>query len=105
MLIVAARINLEPAKALEYAMSYFGPEGYRLDITAQESDFISLEGGGGVVEIRVCPDGKGTRIEFFTQDWDKQVREFIKEIKEIGHGSSNVQRKSIQREFSRVNTR
>ncbi|MGB4864181.1 MAG: hypothetical protein WBO97_17125 [Tepidiformaceae bacterium] len=73
-------VNESPAKVLERAVSYFGPEGLGLSSRGIEDDCANFEGGGGHVAISACENDGKTDIELETQEWDIQVREFLKQF-------------------------
>jgi len=63
-------------RVVEALKGFFGKEGLGLEITAETSECLTFEGGGGFVTANVCSHDNHTRIDFQTQEWDYQVRKF-----------------------------
>jgi len=80
MIRMEAKTRLSPQEVIKRAVAFFGPGGYGLWVKEQTSDYICLEGGGGVVEVTVSAEGKGTSVELVSQEWDYQVKEFLNTI-------------------------
>ena len=81
MLKIAARTKLSPEEAIRQAINFFGPNGYKLKVVDQSDTSVSLEGGGGSIEITACAEDGKTTVEFISREWDYQVKEFIKAIR------------------------
>ena len=62
-------------------MEYFVLGGYGLEIKDQTPDCAYFEGGGGRIEVVTCAEGKGAFVDLVSQEWDYQVKEFIKKIR------------------------
>lgn len=70
--------KLHPELVLEAADKFFGGLGLtRRDAAAGCARF---EGGGGFVAVSTCPQDRGTEVTLETQEWDRQVREFLDKI-------------------------
>jgi hypothetical protein len=88
--------KLSPAKVLEKAHEFFGPDGLGLEVKDQGEDCATFEGGGGHVFVQVCEkgpalspsislrtsgvEGSGSEVELETREWDYQVKEFMGKI-------------------------
>jgi hypothetical protein len=81
MLKIAVRTKLTPEEAIRHAINFFGPNGYKLKVVDQAETSVSLEGGGGSIEITACAEDGKTTVEFISREWDYQVKEFIKAIR------------------------
>ena len=80
MLRIAAKTKLNPEEVIADAIKFFGPEGYKLKITTQAETSANFEGSGGFVEISACKDNTKTTVDFTSNEWDYQVKEFIHKI-------------------------
>jgi hypothetical protein len=80
MLKIATKTKLSPEKAIEKAVEFFGPEGYKLEVKEQSEGCATFEGGGGGVQVTACAEGKETSVELESREWDYQVKEFINKI-------------------------
>ena len=80
MLKIATKTKLNPEKAIEKAVEFFGPKGYKLEVKEQSEGCATFEGGGGGVEVTACAEEKGSTVELLSREWDYQVREFINKI-------------------------
>jgi hypothetical protein len=76
MLNLEVKTKWSREKAMEALKNYFGKGGLGLEITAETSECLTFEGGGGFVTANVCSRDNHTRIDFQTQEWDYQVRKF-----------------------------
>ena len=81
MLKLSTTTKLKPEEVIKKAVSYFGPGGYGLNIVSQNETCITLEGGGGMVDITTCAEDKKTSVDFETREWEFQVKEFAGIIK------------------------
>jgi hypothetical protein len=80
MIRVAAKSKLKPDELIKRAVKFFGPGGYGLGIKEQTSNYVCLEGGGGVVEVIASAEGKGASVELISREWDYQAKEFLGKI-------------------------
>lgn len=72
--------KLSPEEAVERAVSYFGPDVGKLEVTEREACCAHLVGGGGFVDIRAVGSEDGTTLHLETREWDIVVRQFMKQI-------------------------
>ena len=77
---MSAKTKLKPEEVVRRAVNFFGPGGYGLGVKEQTSDYVCLEGGGGVVEVIASAEGKGASVELVSREWDYQVKEFLGDI-------------------------
>ncbi len=80
MIKMSAETKLKPEEVVRRAVNFFGPGGYGLEVKEQTSDYVCLEGGGGVVEVTASAEAKGTSVELVSREWDYQVKEFLGDI-------------------------
>ncbi|MBN1582649.1 MAG: hypothetical protein JXA89_18205 [Anaerolineae bacterium] len=71
--------KLDPEKAIEKAVAYFGKGGVGLETTDQSACCARFEGGGGHVAVTVS-NGVKTRVDLETREWDYDVRQFMRRI-------------------------
>lgn len=81
MLRIATKTKMTPEQAIKDAIDFFGPNGYKLKVIKQTNSSIGLEGGGGSIGIIACEENGKTNVEFISDEWDYQVKEFIKAIR------------------------
>ena len=81
MLSLSAKTKLKPEQVIKQAVDFFGPKGYKLNVTNQAVDYIVFEGGGGGVEVTTSVDGKQTSVDLVSREWDYQVKEFMTKLK------------------------
>jgi hypothetical protein len=76
MLRIATRTKLSRDEVFKRAKNYF--LGLKMDQTAESPGCASFQGGGGGVSFSTTALDNGlTEIEFTSQEWDQQVRNFI----------------------------
>jgi hypothetical protein len=80
MIRMAAKTKLSPQEIVKRAVAFFGPGGYGLEVKEQTSDYACFEGGGGSIEIVTSAEKKGASVELVSQEWDYQVKEFLRTI-------------------------
>ncbi|MBI2909023.1 MAG: hypothetical protein HYX92_15375 [Chloroflexi bacterium] len=80
MLRIETRTKMTPEAATQAAVSFFGPEGLGLTVRDRRERCVQFEGGGGLVEVSTCEDGKATKVEVTSQEWDAEVKEFVRKI-------------------------
>ncbi|MBI2909024.1 MAG: hypothetical protein HYX92_15380 [Chloroflexi bacterium] len=90
MLRIETRTKLSPEKAIEGAVSFFGPGGYGLTVNAKGPCCVEFEGAGGGVEVTTSADGSETKVELLSREWDNQAKEFIRWIGGGGEGKEPV---------------
>jgi hypothetical protein len=81
MLRIATKTKLMPEQTIEKAIEFFGPAGYKLKVINQTETSANFEGSGGSVEVSACKENDKTSVEFVSNEWDYQVKEFIKTIR------------------------
>ena len=81
MLKLNTRTHLKPEEVVKKAISFFGPGGYGMKVTDQNTGCASFEGSGGGVFITACTDGKGTSVDMEAREWEYQIKEFARNIK------------------------
>ena len=81
MLKLNTRTKLKPEVVVKKAAAFFGPGGYGLKILSQNDTSITLEGGGGMIDISACVDDNETSVDLETREWEIQVKEFAMGIK------------------------
>jgi hypothetical protein len=72
--------NLSPAQTIERAVDYFGAEGLGLELSEQSECCATFVGGGGHVQITATGQAPETSIELVTQEWDYDVKQFMRKI-------------------------
>jgi hypothetical protein len=81
MLKLSTTTKLKPEEVIKKAVSFFGPGGYGLKVIQQNETNVTLEGGGGMVDISAGAEDKKTSVDFETREWEIQVKEFAGKIK------------------------
>ncbi|MFC1940824.1 hypothetical protein ACFLWL_00195 [Chloroflexota bacterium] len=79
MLKIEVKTKLSPEEIIKKAVEFFST-GCGLKVKHQAFAYVSFEGGGGGVEVTVYTKEKGTSVELVSQEWDLQVKEFIRKI-------------------------
>lgn len=72
--------NLPPEEVLARAKKYFGRGGQGLELTEEGAACLTFTGGGGYVTASVCPEGKATKVDLASREWEHQVKEFLSKI-------------------------
>jgi hypothetical protein len=79
-------INLEKESKLSIeeitkrAKSFFGKGGLGLEIVDESSECLNFTGGGGFVNVVICPTEDKNRVELQTQEWEHPVKQFASKI-------------------------
>ena len=81
MINLEAASRLSPDKIANKAIAFFGPGGLGLKITEQSDACLTFTGGGGHVSVGLCRDGKLTKVNLISQEWESQVERFAEKIK------------------------
>jgi hypothetical protein len=76
MLNIEVKTKLSREEATEQVKRFFGKGGYGLSLSDEAEGCLSFEGSGGYVTAQVSAEGTGSKIDFVTQEWDFQVKEF-----------------------------
>lgn len=71
--------SLTPQEALAEALEHFGPRGAGLRLTAQTSQGLTFQGGGGHVALAVR-SAAPTTLELETREWDYAVQQFMAQV-------------------------
>lgn len=74
------RSRLQPASVLQRARSFFGSDGLGLKADTEGDDFITFEGGGGVVLVSAEGREGGSTVEVSSREWDHAVERFLRSI-------------------------
>ena len=80
MLRIATETKLTPQQVMGKAISFFGPDGFKLSITSQTETEISFEAEEGFVTMAAGVKKGKTTVEFTTREWESQVEQFIMNI-------------------------
>jgi hypothetical protein len=81
MLNLEKKTKLETETAIRKLKEYFGKGGLGLELASESPQCLSFEGGGGYVTAILCPEKKGSRIQFETREWELHVRKFAEQLK------------------------
>ncbi len=80
MLNLECKTKLSQEDVIENAKRFFGEGGLGLELTEETPQCLTFEGGGGFVTVTLCPEGKETRVDLVTQEWDYQVKRFVSDL-------------------------
>lgn len=69
-----------PEEQVKQRVKAFFKDGNGLDITAETSDCVTFEGGGGYVTATLYREANETRVELETREWEEQVKRFAREV-------------------------
>jgi len=69
--------KLAPEQLLKQAKKFFGKAGQGLELAEENPSCLTFTGGGGYVTVSVCVEGKQTKINLVSQEWEYQVKEFL----------------------------
>jgi hypothetical protein len=72
--------KLSPEEILARVKKFFGKGGQGLELTEEGASCLHFTGGGGYVTASVCVEGKETKIDLVSQEWEYQVKEFLAKI-------------------------
>jgi hypothetical protein len=82
MLNINAVAKMAPEELILKVINYFGPHGYKLKVMEQTETTAYLEGNTGSIAVTASiVDGK-TVLNFISNEWDYQVKEFIQTLRE-----------------------
>jgi len=76
MINLEVNTKLSTPEACKRLKSFFGEGGLGLKITEETQSCLSFEGGGGYVITTVCREGKKTKINLKSMEWEIQVKNF-----------------------------
>ena len=77
MINLEAKTKLNPGEVVIRLKKFFGKEGLGLEMTEDAPLCLTFQGGGGYVTATLCLEEGITRINLLSQEWDRQVKEFI----------------------------
>ena len=81
MLNMEVKSKLPHEKIVKKLKGFFGEGGLGLSLQDESSQCLSFHGGGGYVTATLCQEGKETRIDFVSQEWEVQVKNFASDLK------------------------
>jgi hypothetical protein len=77
MLNMECKTKMSGEDVLRKLKQFFGKGGLGLDLTEASEACLTFAGGGGYVTATLCQEEGGqTRVDFLTQEWDYQVKQF-----------------------------
>ncbi len=76
MLNLEIKTKQKPERVLHKINEYFGPGGLGLSVTGEGPQCLSFEGSGGYVTATLCPEGKITRVNLETREWEYHAKKF-----------------------------
>ena len=80
MLNLEVKTKLSTEDVTKRAKRFFGKGGLGLEVSEENPQCLSFEGGGGYVTATLCSEGDKTRVTLVTQEWDYQVKEFASSL-------------------------
>jgi hypothetical protein len=80
MLNLEVKTKLSTEEVTRRARRFFGKGGLGLEVSEENPQCLSFEGGGGYVTATLCAEGDKTRVTLVTQEWDFQVKEFASSL-------------------------
>ena len=80
MLNLEVKTKLSTEEVTKRARRFFGKDGLGLEVSEENPQCLSFEGGGGYVTATLCSEGDKTRVTLVTQEWDFQVKEFASSL-------------------------
>ncbi len=81
MLNISKESKLKPEDAIQKAVDFFGPKGFKLEIKEQDACSVYFEGGGGGVRVSAAASKKGSSVDIESVEWDFQVKQFLDKLK------------------------
>ncbi len=76
MINLEVKTKLKQEEILDRLKRFFGKGGLGLEITEENPQCLTFEGGGGYVTATLCSEENKTRINLVSQEWDFQVKQF-----------------------------
>jgi hypothetical protein len=77
MINLEAKTKLNPEEVVNRLKKFFGKGGLGLELTEDAPLCLTFQGGGGYVTATLCLEEGKTRINLVSQEWDRQVKEFV----------------------------
>lgn len=81
MLRLECKTKKSPEQTVQKLKGFFGKGGLGLDLREETPMCLTFEGGGGYVSVTLCEEGGKTRVDFVTQEWDNQVKDFASRLR------------------------
>ena len=72
--------GLAPGEVLERVRKFFGKGGQGLELSEENETCLTFSGGGGYVTASVCAEGKQTKVDIVSREWEYQVKEFLAKL-------------------------
>src|SRR5262249_59778007 len=69
-----------PEEQLKQRTKSFFKDGLGLNITAEASDRVTFEGGGGYVTAQFSRDHEAAHVVLETREWEEQAKQFAREV-------------------------
>ncbi len=76
--------RLDVDEAMVRIRSFFGKGGLGLDLTEEEGNCLTFNGGGGYVRAAAGDCQGGTTINLVTQEWEHQIDRFAGSLPRTG---------------------
>jgi hypothetical protein len=82
MIRVGKESKLAPVEVIEKAISFFGPEGWGMEVEAQGDCCARFESSVGHVFVQTArlENGGGSKVDVEGREWDPQIKEFMGRI-------------------------
>lgn len=80
MINMEGKTKISPEEAVARLKKFFGKGGEGLDLTEENGQCLTFSGGGGYITATVCREEDKTRISLISQEWEYQVKEFMKTL-------------------------
>ena len=78
MLNMETKTGLSPEEVVQQLKKFFGKGGQGMNLTEENPQCLTFEGGGGYVTATICAaEGGKTSVNLVTQEWDYQVKKFL----------------------------
>jgi hypothetical protein len=81
MLRLECTSRLSPEKVIEELKGFFAEGGLGLNLKEESPGCVTFEGGGGYVTASLCQEGRETRVDMVTQEWDYHVKQFAARLR------------------------
>ena len=79
MLKLEVKTRLSEEQLKQRTKSFF-KDGLGLNITAEASDRVTFEGGGGYVTAQFSRDHEAAHVVLETREWEEQAKQFAREV-------------------------
>jgi hypothetical protein len=79
MIHMEGQSRLAPEEVLGRLRKFFGKGGQGLELTDKSASCLTFT-GGGYVTATVCLEGKQTKVDLVSQEWEYQVKEFLAKL-------------------------